>query len=320
MSRHADRCSHHHITDAPTRSDPTGTGHIVRAFDRDLVRRFQGIRRLVWQAVAVNDVFGTGSDQDADAMIRSAAVALAVARITGDEAPQPGAFELTTSAGKVEAFMRWLRQEQARGVLEVVEGAPQSTAAATAWTNVYVRRAYERGVEHSAEQIRRAGGTVSRRWIDAAFNRPIHADRAGLAYTRTYDQLRGITEAMDQQISRTLAEALATGQGPRATARQLAERVDNLAIVRARVLARTETIAAHAEASLNAYEEAGIEGVDVMAEWSTAGDNAVCEFCATMADRGPYTLSAAHGLIPAHPNCRCVFIPRIRDAARINLQ
>ena len=41
----------------------------------------------------------------------------------------------------------------------------------------------------------------------------------------------------------------------------------------------------------------------------TAGDDKVCQDCEDIAADGPYDIAQARGLIPAHPNCRCAFIP-----------
>jgi hypothetical protein len=41
----------------------------------------------------------------------------------------------------------------------------------------------------------------------------------------------------------------------------------------------------------------------------TAGDDRVCQDCEDIAADGPYDIDEARGLIPAHPNCRCAFIP-----------
>lgn len=41
----------------------------------------------------------------------------------------------------------------------------------------------------------------------------------------------------------------------------------------------------------------------------TAGDELVCPICEAIAENGPYTLNRARQLIPAHPHCRCTFIP-----------
>lgn len=98
----------------------------------------------------------------------------------------------------------------------------------------------------------------------------------GLLYTRTFNELKGITEAMDQQISRVLSEGMAQGLGPAKIARNITDRVDKIGITRARTMARTEVIRAHHVATINTYREAQVEGVRVKAEWSTAGDMRVC--------------------------------------------
>lgn len=48
-----------------------------------------------------------------------------------------------------------------------------------------------------------------------------------------------------------------------------------------------------------------LEEVNVL----TAGDDDVCPVCEDIADEGPYDIDTARSLIPAHPNCRCAFIP-----------
>lgn len=41
----------------------------------------------------------------------------------------------------------------------------------------------------------------------------------------------------------------------------------------------------------------------------TAGDDKVCPICDRISHGGPYTINRARSLIPAHPNCRCMFVP-----------
>jgi SPP1 gp7 family putative phage head morphogenesis protein len=161
---------------------------------------------------------------------------------------------------------------------------------------------------------------VSPTYIESAFLRPVHADRAGIIYTRAYDSLVGITTEMDRQISSVLAEGIANGNNPRKIAAAIVDRVDKIGITRARMIARTEVIAAHAEAKLNTYEDANIQGVGLMSEWLTANDGKVCEECEAASNKGPYTVEAAHGMIPLHPNCRCTWVPFIISGKEIELQ
>jgi hypothetical protein len=47
----------------------------------------------------------------------------------------------------------------------------------------------------------------------------------------------------------------------------------------------------------------------------TAGDDLVCPVCRKIARKGPYKINTARALIPAHPRCRCVFVPVISASA-----
>jgi hypothetical protein len=57
-------------------------------------------------------------------------------------------------------------------------------------------------------------------------------------------------------------------------------------------------------AELNIASRLG-ENVNVQ----TAGDDRVCPICEGISEDGPYTIARARSLIPAHPRCRCVFVP-----------
>jgi hypothetical protein len=61
---------------------------------------------------------------------------------------------------------------------------------------------------------------------------------------------------------------------------------------------------AHRKA-LRAAAAAGEEEVNVQ----TAGDDKVCQACQAISNAGPYPIDEAMDLIPAHPNCRCAYVP-----------
>lgn len=289
------------------RQDPTQTTMVRWAFEREVNRRFAELRRLVQAAVVDNDVLGLASSPGPRVHV---------------EIPRPGAFAFSRTDRKISSFMEWLRLAAQDNILDVRLGVPMARAAETAWSNVYIQSAYQRGLAQAANELRGQGVSVSDRYIDGAFLRPFHVDRAGIAFTRTFDELRGVTEAMDQQISRVLAQGLVEGRGPMDIARSLNDRVDKIGRTRARTIARTEVISAHAEATLNTYDEAGVLGVRVMAELATAQDDAVCEECMaleTQTAAGPISIDDARGLIPVHPNCRCAILPVVMDPSGARL-
>lgn len=228
-----------------------------------------------------------------------------------------GRFEFTRSSQKSEAFMTWLRKQAETDVLGIRVGTPMERAAQESWMNVYIESSYQRGLNRAGTQLRKAGATVDDSWLTTAFRRPIHADRVGMIFTRTFSDLKGITSAMDTQISRILAKGLIDGSGPEGIARAINERVDAIGITRARTLARTEVISAHAEGTLNGFEEAGVAGVDVEAEFVTGAG--ACPQCSAL-EGNTYTISEARGLLPVHPNCRCAWIPKVIGGTGIVLR
>lgn len=62
-------------------------------------------------------------------------------------------------------------------------------------------------------------------------------------------------------------------------------------------------VIAQIEKAQSKIEELG--EVDVL----TAGDDDVCPECEEISDDGPYDIDEAESLIPAHPFCRCAFVP-----------
>lgn len=74
---------------------------------------------------------------------------------------------------------------------------------------------------------------------------------------------------------------------------------------RALRISRTETIMASNEGALYGYEESGVVKE---AEFYTAEDERTCEEC--MGIHGQvFPIDDAHGMIPLHPQCRCVWLP-----------
>jgi len=286
-------CKKHSLhANTEVRQDPTRTTTLRQRFEAEMRRRFVGLKREITKRIVEMDGFGLRANR--------------------------GEFEFTRTSDKVGAFMDWLADAENSLILGTTRGASLAGAAESAWMNTYVESAYVRGLNQAASRLRQAGALVEQRWIDAAFRRPIHADRLGIAYTRTFAELKGITDVMDRQISQVLAEGLSRGAGPLDIARGINDRVDKIGITRARMLARTEVINAHAEAGLNAYQEAGLEGVDVVAEWLTAAN--ACPECVALEADGPYSIEAARGLIPQHPNCRCTWAPLVRGGSGIELR
>jgi SPP1 gp7 family putative phage head morphogenesis protein len=245
------------------------------------------------------------------------------------QTPGQSAFAFGRTDVKMAEFMKWVQDQVDKGILEVKNIQQVGVGVEGAWTNRYVFDSYKRGVIRARYELKKAGFSVpsveDTGGIEISMSTPFHLDRLGILYTQTYAQLKGVTAAMDTQISRILAQGLADGDNPRAIARKLVATINGTnmgdltitdtlgrfipAARRAEMIARTEIIRAHHQATIQEYRNWAVEGVMVQVEWMTAGDKRVCSRCESMAKGSPYTLDQIQNLIPNHPQCRCVAIP-----------
>jgi hypothetical protein len=306
---------------ASSRVDPTRTTGLRNRWAAEMGRRFTALRRLVWKAIVDDDCFGLGP---AYKLYRPAIHVK---------------FDFPRLEDKIPAFMQWLQQQQDEGILELVTLPRMGQSLGEPWTNLFVRDSYERGVIRAREQLMTAGygapglGAGELPLLElpgmasGILANPFHVDRLASVFLRSYDGLKGITAAMDMQVSHVLAQGLADGDNPITLAKKMNYVISGMgkdlgitdslgrfipAERRAKMLARTEVIRAHAQAQLQEFKVWGVAGVNVVAEWVTAGFN-VCPQCQDKSRQGPYTIEQAWNLIPFHPHCRCCWVAKPRN-------
>ena len=305
------------------RYDPTRTTTLRAAFVSEFTKRFRNIRGLIRRAVVDQDVFGLKNKSESSPTILTQAI------------PPRNAFNFPRSGDKISAFMGWLQQQVNREMLTTTTMVQYGTPIEAAWTNMYVADSYKRGVQRATYEMRKAGFTIpdieQRGGMDAIMGTPFHMDRVGVLYTRVFEDLKGITSQMDTQISRVLAQGMIDGDNPALLARKInaaisGQGMGELGITdtlgrfipaerRAKMLARTEVIRAHHMGMMQEYKNWRVEGVNVIAEFVTAEDDRVCEQCLGLVGT-TYTLEQAERLIPVHPNCRCIVVPKPVDGVR----
>lgn len=288
------------VYNAEVRRDPTRTTTLRREYQGKMYKRFREVKGLIRTTVDKNDALDMGD--------RRSPVVLAVGPVSR--------FDVTQESEKISEFMSWLRRVIDDKVLLVANREAGEILERERWQDAYVRAAYKKGLGNGLTELKRRGidllADMPQEWqgsgVESLFSHPMHADRVATLAQRNFTELQGITEAMDQQIARTLAEGMTRGDGPRTIARALNDRVDKIGITRARVMARTEVVKAHSDSVLNLYEQAGIDDVTVLAEHTVIHDDRLCEICAEM-EGNIYTIKEARGIIPVHPNCRCSWLP-----------
>jgi SPP1 gp7 family putative phage head morphogenesis protein len=258
-------------------------------------KRFESLSKAVKELVVDDDAFGLKKKEPFTIL---------------QQVPKQ-VWRFHTDTNKVKAYRRWLQNQVDAKILTPVGGISGKP-----WTAPYIESAYRKGAVraytdlHSAELAGQMdyylGG--KEQFLRDAFASPEMAGKVELLYTRAFDELKGVTDVMGQQMSRILAGGLAEGISPTVLARRLRNSIGTLTRTRARAIARTEIVRAHSEGQLDSFEKLGVKEVGLMAEWSTAGDELVCELCGEL-EGVVMKIKEARGLLPRHVNCRCAWIP-----------
>jgi SPP1 gp7 family putative phage head morphogenesis protein len=220
---------------------------------------------------------------------------------------------------KTVEFKRWLKQQVDAGLLGVDKGFENKP-----WLSPHIESAFRKGMVRAYVDTYKPAinkpldfykGSLNQ-FLTDSFSAPEIREKVQMLYTRAFEGMQGITAQMSSQLSTILGDGLANGENPNAIARKIRDSIGAIDIKRARVIARTEIIRAHAEGQLSSFERLGVKDLGVLAEWSTAGDDKVCEYCSGNEGK-TFTVEEARGLIPWHPSCRCCWIPSSKDFKKI---
>ena len=247
--------------------DPTHTTVLRNAFARDMNKRFFELTSVIHEAVVDRDCFGLERKE-----------------IGVLQAVPPGyqAFAFLRDPEKVAAFMNWLQEQVDKGLLKVGVFQQVGRAVEAVWTNMYVFDSYKRGVIRARYELQAVGLDIPPvEDMNILLGTPFHMDRIGLLFTRVFTELKNITSAMGLQISKVLSQGLIDGDGPRLLARKLIGTINGAGMGdlgltdtlgrfipaqrRAEMLARTELIRAHHQATIMEYRNWAIEGIIVKA-------------------------------------------------------
>jgi len=312
--------------------DPSRTTGLRRRFAADMTRRWNAVIRDVRVSIVDHDCFG---------------IAEAARHRFGANSPlNPKQFAFLRNPEKVRLFMAWLEQLEEQQVFSIArQGAPRigllgplggglgaadPTRAYGTWTDDYLLRAYEQGVDRANAEMIRAGflpgelGLLPRGSATAGFLLTQgHRDRVQFILSRTFEDLRTVQAVTNAAVRRSMIEGLtiqlsqgiASGVNPNVIARSIAadavHHLDNIGIVRSRMIARTEVLRSHHLAQIQSYREVDASMfVDVQVE-VLLGQNP-CPICIALHEQGPYSLDRAEGMLPAHPNCVCALIPLVK--------
>ena len=281
----------------PTRDkDPTRTITLRKQWIAEINSRYGKLKKAITEYVVEQNTLG-GHEKAAEPPHEVVAMA----------APK---YVYEDSAAKIDGFMGWLDQQVQSGILVSArrEGGVVGYGNRL-WSDVFIESAYQRGIAQARADLNGVGADLPDMGpVSAAFNKPFHAGRVATLYTRAFNGMKGITEAMKSQMSDVLAQGMAEGRSPYDIAYKLRDRVDKIGITRSRLIARTEVVRAHNVAALNEFEALeNLVGEEIWVQWWTAKDERVRPHHAIRHGQR-YKRSTALGMI-GEPNCRCALLP-----------
>ncbi len=129
---------------------------------------------------------------------------------------------------------------------------------------------------------------------------------------KNFGYLTSVKEDVNKAIKSILRDGIEKGLHPRIIGREISNKITTIGVHRGTLIARTEAIRAHHIASINEYENLGLETIIIKAEWTTAKDSRVCQLCKPLEGK-VFELDEIRNKIPLHPQCRCAALPYIES-------
>lgn len=288
------------IADAARRFDPTGTTDIRSRFRRDMDGRWTTLRRMIFNSINGDaDLLGMGalSVQGVQAHIDPVRTfqsfvdgALSRIVLSGDGSwvehyldeaaarARSRAEKMITQRVTRDAVHHVVRSTAAvelQGIAELV-----SQRAVRAVSQAMIIGSPRRLLAKQAADVALVGKTRGRVLVNFTINQAFN--------NATLDifEAVGLTKVgiQPERVMRPATDAVRASAGPGSRTRDPSARTISRIRQAARSLERLKV-------------------VEVM----NADDP--CPVCEDIAAEGPYTINQARGLIPAHPNCQCAFVP-----------
>jgi SPP1 gp7 family putative phage head morphogenesis protein len=286
-----------HAHNVSLRNDPTRTVEIRRNYLQDIRGRFRRVSGAIRRTVGYeNDAFS----------------------LAENEIDAPEAYDFPTDKEKTDAFIEDLKGWIDSEILEPANFSELRNG--EHWTSEYITNAYVVGRNVAVGRLNQEGISAEAWEIQELTQTRTSLKTLRDLWTRTFENLKDITDDMAESIRRELTEGFSQGENPSKIARRLTDEVKDIQRTRAETLARTEVVNSATDATLDEYEKAGVDTVS-HGEWQTAMDSDVCSFCRRLNDerfkisefRQNHTVvfrgSTYRLNFPAHPNGRCVPSP-----------
>lgn len=255
--------------------DPTKTLLIRNRASKEIDRRFSKIRKFVRDSIYIGKL------------------------VTNEVLERK--YEFMRDSEKIAEFNRDLQLIIDKEILDIADGTIQPK---DYWLNIHVGQGYDRGARKVRLAAERAIPSLVKLPAYSPLANPFHVERAELIYTRVFNDMKGVTDTMRSQMSRVLSEGMLRGDNPKTVAKDMIGRVDSIGITRSKLIARTEIVESHNQASIREADILEKEtGVEIKMIWIGADDGRERPTHVAR-NNNIYTREEISSMI-GEPNCRC---------------
>jgi len=238
----------------PLRMDPTRTATLRSAFEVELSKRFNRIKRAVRELIVDEDAFGLRDKSPI------AVNALALEQIIANynlnqphQAVENTRWKFHAAPKQLAMFLQWVHGQVQT---EIIGEEDDEGGASGKGLLKYIQKGYQQGAARAfddqrvqaraqlhggAEQLAFYQGTREE-FLRSAFSQPESIEKVQLLASRTLTDLKNVTDVMATHMSRELVDGLTRGENPLTIARSMAKVVDGIGKNRAKLIARTECL------------------------------------------------------------------------------
>lgn len=272
--------------------DPQRTTRIIASYQRTVDARFARFRKLAGQT------------------IRQSMKGYAAPHLQGVKDGKPGQFTPLDPDRAGPEFEGWARETFMLTILDA-EIAATSPAAGSFLVSLNAQTIGVAAVQ-AYDRAKRLGFKVSDS-LETFVENVRSVEPADIAATRQFGLLRDVGFDAGDVMRDELVTGLRTGKAAEEIAAAIDAKLNSINLTRARTIARTEISGAHANATLNGLQISGVRTVEALVEFALNqnGPAKPCPICVDLAGN-IYTIEAARGIIPVHPNCQCGWLPVVR--------
>lgn len=273
------------------KQDPTKTATLRRNFTSNMMARFNRLALEIKETIHTNDFFDLEQKQNK-----------ALSKSDGEN---------KTIDEKVSTFIFWLTQ-QIDTIIFGDKNNPILGDKTGKWMDIYTKAAYESGLKAGYVELKKE------KYIESDEPEPNLSGRSNrsknylssllLLQLKTKEEIRGVTAAMTQQISRVIIDDISAGNTPKMITMDVINRLNKVGRNRAKQTTETEIVRDHDYAKLDIWVEYDVKFAGILAEWITAQDDKVCPFCASN-EFSVHPINDLYSMLPAHAYCRCA--PRL---------